>query len=915
MGLNFSEYVLPNGLTVLLHEDHSNPLVHLDVTYHVGSNREELGKSGFAHFFEHMMFQGSKNVGDEMHFKYISDAGGTLNGTTNRDRTNYFETVPRDFLPLVLWLEADRMGFLLDSVTQEKFEVQRATVKNEKGQNYDNRPYGRSREVVGRALYQFYSANHPYSWLTIGDLEDLDMVNVNDLKKFFLTYYGPNNAVLTLGGDFKKEEALSWIEKYFSPILKGPEVVRLKPMVPVVSENRFVSYEDQVRFPMVSLTLPTVPMLHPDEGALDMLGFMLGSGKSSPLYKKFVKTGLANQSDAYHTTSEISGEFTISVRANPGTPLSSTYKDILSLLSEAEKSMTQDLLDQMKAQFEVLRMSNFESVRGKVSMMAYFKTFAGDASYIESELERYRKVSLEDVKRVFRQYILNKNAVVLSVVPLGKKELIVAPDNFSWKRGTYNYSGKAKFKYRVPKDNFDRSQPPQINCQPVVNPFNVQEENFTDGGKMFFAQHPESPRVHAVVSFDGGLQWDLEDTSKLGISYLFSRMLNESSSKRKAEEINAQLDAMGSKISIVNEENRLSANIECFEKDLATTIGVLYERLFDPGFDSAEFAVIKKQVIENVSNQANQPVEMANLTYRRAVYGKECVRGIPSSGTVRTLKNVTLQDLKKLHKKVIHSKLVKVYVVSPNTLDETKKAFRYLISWRSKDTLKARAEQFSRYSRPQLNTEIMVVHKPGAAQSELRVACPAIPYDAYGDYFKLGVMNYILGGSFNSRINLNLREKHGFTYGARSGFNSLDKYGHFVISAGVKRDKTDSSISEIISELKNWVMSGMTEEELNYAKNAISRSNMLDNETGSQVLQQVKEVADHQLQGDFSMRQIGILMSFQPQELNRLAGFHFNPDKMVIVVAGDVDVILKDLQKLGYRISEWSPEGEFMGYL
>ena len=191
----------------------------------------------------------------------------------------------------------------------------------------------------------------------------------------------------------------------------------------------------------------------------------------------------------------------------------------------------------------------------------------------------------------------------------------------------------------------------------------------------------------------------------------------------------------------------------------------------------------------------------------------------------------------------------------------------------------------------------MVVHKPGAAQSELRVACPAIPYDAFGDYFKLGVMNYILGESFNSRINLNLRETHGFTYGARSGFNSLEKYGHFVISTGVKKDKTDSSISEIISELKNWVMTGMTEEELTYAKNAISRSNMLDNETGTQVLQQLREVADRHLQGDFSMRQMGILMSLQPKDLNRLAGFHFNPDKMVIVVVGDLDVVLKDLQK------------------
>src|ERR671921_2980263 len=250
----FEKYILPNGLTLIVHEDHSDPVVHVDVTYHVGSAREEIGKSGFAHFFEHMMFQGSDNVADEQHFKIFTQAGGTLNGTTNRDRTNYFETVPANQLEKALWLEADRMGLLLDAVTQKKFEIQRSTVKNERGQNYDNRPYGLVGEFTSKNLYPY---GHPYSWMTIGYLEDLNRSDVNDLKNFFLRWYGPNNAVLTIGGDVKPAEVVKLVEKYFGSIPKGPEV---KPsVVPSVTltGNRYVSYVDNyARLPLLAIAYP-----------------------------------------------------------------------------------------------------------------------------------------------------------------------------------------------------------------------------------------------------------------------------------------------------------------------------------------------------------------------------------------------------------------------------------------------------------------------------------------------------------------------------------------------------------------------------------------------------------------------------------------------------------------------------------
>ncbi len=280
----YEKYVLPNGLTLIIHEDHSDPLVHVDVTYHVGSAREEIGKSGFAHFFEHMMFQGSDNVADEQHFKIVSDAGGTLNGTTNRDRTNYFETVPSNQLEKMLWLEADRMGFLLDAVTQKKFEIQRSTVKNERGQNYDNRPYGLVSETSSLNLYPYC---HPYSCLTIGYVEDLNRVDVNDLKNFFLRWYGPNNATVTVGGDVKPAEVVKLVEKYFGPIPRGPEVKPVSVPPVNISQNRYVSFTDNyARLPLLSIVYPTVPNYHKDMGALACLAQVLAQGKTSILYQE-----------------------------------------------------------------------------------------------------------------------------------------------------------------------------------------------------------------------------------------------------------------------------------------------------------------------------------------------------------------------------------------------------------------------------------------------------------------------------------------------------------------------------------------------------------------------------------------------------------------------------------------------------
>jgi len=344
----YKKYEMENGLTVILHADDSDPLAHVDITYHVGSGREEVGKSGFAHFFEHMLFQGSENVADEQHFKIISEAGGTLNGSTSPDRTNYFETVPSNQLEKVLWLESDRMGYFLDAVTQEKFEVQRETVKNERGQSVDNRPYGRLPERVGEAMYP---EGHAYSWSTIGYIEDLNRVDVNDLKKFFLRWYGPNNATLTIGGRFDEAQVLTWVDKYFAPIPRGAEVADPEKPEVTLDANRYISMQDTVALPLLYMAYPTVSHYHEDEAPLDVLMFILGQGETSLLYKNMVKNGIAVQASAGHACQELSCTFTVFALPNPasGNTLADLEKIVRDSLDEfEERGVVEDDVERVK---------------------------------------------------------------------------------------------------------------------------------------------------------------------------------------------------------------------------------------------------------------------------------------------------------------------------------------------------------------------------------------------------------------------------------------------------------------------------------------------------------------------------------------------------------------------------------------
>ncbi len=465
----YQKYRLKNGLVVVLHEDHSDPIVSVDVTYHVGSAREELGKSGFAHFFEHMMFQGSEHVGDQEHFRLITEAGGTLNGTTNRDRTNYYETVPANQLEKALWLESDRMGFLLRAVSQRKFEIQRATVKNERAQSYDNRPYGLAGERTMEALYP---EGHPYFWLPIGYVEDLDRVTVNDLKDFFLRWYGPNNATLTIGGDIDPSQTLAWVNKYFGDIPAGPEVNAPKKQPVKLEKDRFDTLEDKIRQPMLSMTWPTEYQGAKSEYPLYMFASVLGSGRNSLLYQELVKTGKALSAGAYQDCGEISCTFNVYVLANQGEALAPLRQDVMNILSEvASNGVSEKSLEEVKGQTEANAIFGLQSVAGKVSQLAEYETFYGTPGKLPTLLATMNGVTVKDVDNAFDTFIYQKPNVTLSVVPQGQTQLAAAKDNTPPPKRDFSISTVSadQLKLRETPVTFDRNKVP-----PVSGPVSVK---------------------------------------------------------------------------------------------------------------------------------------------------------------------------------------------------------------------------------------------------------------------------------------------------------------------------------------------------------------------------------------------------------------------------------------------------------
>jgi zinc protease len=903
----YEKYILPNGLTLVVHEDHSDPVVHVDVTYHVGSAREQIGKSGFAHFFEHMMFQGSDHVADEQHFKLISEAGGTLNGSTNRDRTNYYETVPSNQLEKALWLEADRMGFLLDAVTQQKFEIQRATVKNERGQNYDNRPYGLVGETYSRNLYPY---GHPYSWLTIGYLEDLNRSDVNDLKNFFLRWYGPNNATLTIGGDVKTTEVVKLVEKYFGSVPKGPGVKAESYPSVTLDATRYTSYTDNyAKQPMLAIVYPTVPNYHKDMAALQCLAQVLGQGRNSVLYQQLTKKQLAFQANAFSQLSELAGELVFQIIPAQGKSLAEMEKLFRASLDSFEaRGVTEDDVAKFKGGQEAQLINGLQSVQGKVSQLAAFQTFTGNPNKIADLLKMYSSLTTKDVMAVYDRYVKGKSAVVLSVLPKGQEALVAAADNYKidstkYAAPDYGYQGLT---YLKAKDVFDRAKIPGSGPSPVIRVPKFWKKELPNGAKVIGTENTEIPTVTFSITMPGGHLASAGDLSKAGLASFYTEMMMEDTKDHTAEELAVELQKLGSSISVTSGIDGVTYTLQSLKKNFDKSLALLQERLLRPKFTQTSFDRIQKQALQAFKLAKAQPATIASDVFAKVNYGPKHILGISEDGTEETIKNISLQDIENYYKNYLTSVDAKVVVVGDVRQAEVLPKLSFLNKLPRKKINLAQPAP----STPVDKTKVFLVDIPKGAQTEFRVGyATGLKWDAAGDYYRAYLANYPLGTGFNSRVNLNLREDKGWTYGARGGFFGDQYSGEYEFSSGIKAGATDSALVEVMKEIKNYLATGPTDAEVTFMKSAIGQSDALKYETGVQKAQFIRRILDYNLPPNYTEIQAKILKSMTKEQMLEQAKKYIDPEKLNILLVGDKQKIIEGVKNLGYEIVELDTDG------
>ena len=896
--INYEKYQLDNGLTVILHEDKSDPIVGVAIQYHVGSNREVPGRTGFAHLFEHMLFQESQHVGQDQFFKIIQNAGGTLNGGTSKDGTVYYEVVPKNALETALWLESDRMGWLLSTVTQAAFENQQEVVQNEKRQRVDNRPYGHSNYVM---IKNMYPEDHPYNWTTIGELEDLQNATLADVREFYEQWYGPNNATMVIAGDINKREVKSLIKKYFGEIKPGPDNGNPEPQLVKLSNTKKVYHEDNfARSPRLTMNFASVDQRHFDAPALELLGQLLGDGKKSPLYKVIVEEKkLAPSVYAYSGTQEIAGTFDVVLTGFPSTNLTEAENAIFEAFErfEIDEFTTADL-ERLKAKYETSFYNGISSVLGKGYQLAYYNEYFGSPDAIAIELQKVLDVNKSDVKRVYEKYVKDQNYVLTSFVPRGKvglvadgsklfpikEEKIVKNVNKSAGSGSMNIA-------KIPS-TFDRSSKPVDGPQPRLNLPKVWRHDYDKGISIYGAKQDELPLVSFGISIEGGML--LDDPNKIGVANLVTDIMMQGTANKTPIELEEAIDALGSSINMSTGKQSININVNTLKRNFLPTLALVEEILFEPRWDSNEFDRVKRQTAELIKRRSAVPSTIASRVFNKLNYGSHILAN-PTLGTVESVQSISINDLKNYVNANFSADLATISIVGDVSRSEAVNAFKNMVNrWDIQNV------NFNNYEIPKPNksAKVYFVDVPNAKQSEIRIGYLGIPR-THEDFYATTVMNMKLGGNFSGDVNMVLREEKGFTYGARTRFSGSKYPGTFIASSAVRSNTTEESVNIFKNLLTNY-SNPISEDDLEFTKNVTLKSNARRFETLGALRGMIANIATYDLPFDYIKAEEEQVRSMTIQSHNQLVKKYIRPDEMIYLVIGDAKTQMDGLKSLGY---------------
>ena len=865
----YQKFVLENGLTLIVHEDHKAPIVAVNVWYHVGSKNEKAGKTGFAHLFEHLMFNGSENHDDE-YFRPLELVGATdLNGTTNRDRTNYFQNVPSSAIDVPLWMESDRMGHLLGVVTQEKLDEQRGVVQNEKRQR-ENQPYGRAFGIIAENTYPM---GHPYSWTTIGSMEDLNAATLEDVHAWFETFYGAANAVLTVAGDIDPQDVKEKVERYFGDIPPGPPLSRQRAWVTRRLESRRQILQDRV--PQARLyKVWNIPEWGSEAAdTLDLVSDMLGHGKTSRLHRRLVQRDqVATEAEAYLWLGEIAGQLIVEVTAQPGQDLEAVEKAVEEELQRfLDDGPTEAELNRAKTQYFGRFLRGIERIGGfggKSDVLARSQVYGGQPDYYKRTLERIKKSTRVSIRQLAREW-LAEGPYILEVHPFGQ--------------------------IQARAEGADRSRLPEPGSPPPVQFPQLQRTELSNGMKVILAERHAVPLVQFDLLVDAGYAADFG--SQAGTASLTLKMIDEGTAKRSSEEVSEQLAHLGAELNAGSNLDLSFVSLSTLRARLDEALAVYADVIVNPSFPAAEFGRLQKQQLAAIETEKSSPIQMARRVLPRFLYGPEHAYGNPmtGSGTTESVESLSREDLLRFHETWFRPENATLVVVGDATMGEICPKLEGLFGhWRSGNVPE---KELGKVVDRGVAT-VYLMDRPGAIQSMI-LAGRLAPPKTHPLETAIQTANNILGGSFTSRINMNLREEKNWSYGVRSYVSAARGLRPFMVIAPVQTDKTKEALAEIARELDDVVgPRPVTAQELGRAqKNQVLR---LPGswETLTRVRNAIRELVRFGLPDDYYFTYSDKVRALSLEDLAEAARQVVRRDDMVWVVVGDREKVEEGIRSL-----------------
>jgi len=900
--VDFEKFTLDNGLNVILHIDKSDPVVAVALTAHVGSAREIEGRTGFAHLFEHLLFLESENLGKGGLDAMSARIGGSgANGSTSRDRTNYFQTVPKDALEKMIWAEADKLGYFINTVTDPVLAKEKQVVKNEKRQSVDNRPYGHSRYVVGKALYP---ENHPYNWQVIGSLEDLQNATLQDVKDFYNRWYTPNNTTLTIAGDFDPAQAKEWVHKYFDEIKRGQEVPALEKRPVTVAETKKLYYEDNfARLPQLGMTWPTVPNYSADSYALDVLSTYLSDGKKAPFNTVLVDDKqLTNNVSMFNFGSELAGEFGLFINAYAGKDLDEVAKAVNIAFAKFEtEGISQTDLDRIKAGQETQFYNSLSSVLGKGFQLAQYEIFAGDAGFINQDVQNILAVTTEDVMRVYNTYIKGKNYIATSFVPIGQADLALENSTLAdvveekiVEGAEESFDASIAAEYEKTPSSFDRSVEPPYGESPDVKVPEVWETSLSSGMEVYGIENHEVPLVQFRMNVRGGLL--LENAEKVGVSNLLAQLMMKGTKTKTTGELEAAIERLGASIGVFSNNENITIAGNTLSKNYNETMALVEEILLQPRWDAEEFELLKQSTLSQLEQQKANPNSIAANAYSKLIYGEDNILSHNNLGTPTSVNAISIEDLKAYYSNNVSPTVTKVQIVGAISKNKVATSLDGLnANWESKEV----TIPTPKVPAAPAQSNVYFYDVPDAKQSVLRFGYPALAAND-PDYYAARVMNYRLGGGgFASQLTQQLREGKGYTYGIRSNFSGTTIPGAFTVSSGVRSNVTYESAA-LVKEILNNYGKDFNKEDLEVTKSFMIKSNARAFETMGAKLNMLGNISNLGMSADYAKQQEAVVKAMTVEEVQKLAGKYLDPDKMIYLVVGDKKTQMERLEKLGY---------------